>query len=368
MAEPDSVIRSKQYEKIKLIVGIADFLISFTILILSIALHWNVAFADAARRFSGNPYLVFLIFGAIYGLILGVVTFPLGFYSGYIIEHRFGLSNQSIWSWLWERVKGMLVGLLISLPIALVFYFVLRNNPQLWWFWVAVFLFFFSIVLARLAPILIFPLFYKFEPLENEALKERILRLSEKAGLKVKAVLRFNLSKTTKKANAGFTGIGKSKRIILSDTLLENFTDDEIETVFAHELGHYYHKHIRKNLVIGFCTTFIGLYLAHIFYQWGAVKLGYTALDQLEALPLLAIILTIYGLITTPLQNIISRHFERQADRYAVLQTGKKEQFISALEKLADQNLADRSPHPVIEFLFYSHPSIERRVRMVRNL
>ena len=364
----DSTERSKRYENIKLALGLADFAVSFGFLAVSLLWGWNGLLAEAVRRVVQNAYLAFLAFAGVYGLALGILTFPFDFLSGFVVEHQFGLSNQTFRAWLWEKTKSNAVGLVIALPLALGFYALLRWSPNFWWAWLAGLIFVFSVVLAQLAPVLIFPLFYKFEPLEDQTLAGRIKQLAQQVGLTVSAVFRFNLSKSTKKANAAFAGLGKTKRVLLADTLLDNFSPAEIESVVAHELGHYAHRHILKGLIVGFVLTFFGLFVAAWIYRAAVAKMGYASLDQLEALPLLAIVLTLYGLVTMPVQNAVSRHFERQADRFAVTLTGYKEEFISALEKLAEQNLANRRPHPVVEFLFYSHPSIEKRIELVRSL
>ncbi|HLF20171.1 MAG TPA: M48 family metalloprotease, partial [Bacteroidota bacterium] len=198
-------------------------------------------------------------------------------------------------------------------------------------------------------------------------LKTRIMRLCEKVGVSVEGILVFDMSKNTKKANAAFTGIGKSKRIILGDTLVANFTDDEIESVFAHELGHYKLRHVWMMIAVGTVSSFLGLFLTASLYAMSLAWFGFTAVDQLAALPLLAIGLGIYSLVTSPLSNMLSRAHERAADEYALRTTGNKESFINAMQKLAKLNLADTAPHPLIEFLFYSHPSIEKRIQAAQR-
>jgi STE24 endopeptidase len=186
--------------------------------------------------------------------------------------------------------------------------------------------------------------------------------------MSVEGVYVFDMSKNTKKANAAFTGIGKSKRIILGDTLVANFRDDEIESVFAHELGHYKLKHLWMMLGIGTVSSFFGLYLTAKAYDLSLPWFGFASLDQLAALPLLALWLGVYSLLASPLTNAISRSHERAADRYAISLTKNGEAFVNALKKLARINLADVSPHPVVEFLFHSHPSIEKRVRAIETM
>jgi STE24 endopeptidase len=264
---------------------------------------------------------------------------------------------------MWEGLKGFLVSIPISVPLLLALFFCLKSFGSMWWLPVGSVLFFLSVVLARLAPVLIFPLFYTFKPLPDGELKSTILRLCQSVGMSVEGVYVFDMSKNTKKANAAFTGIGKSKRILLGDTLVANFRDDEIETVFAHELGHYKLRHLWTMLAVGTVSSFLGLYLTAKAYELSLPWFGFASLDQLAALPLLALWLGVYSLLASPLSNAISRSHERAADRYAITLTNNGEAFANALHKLARINLADVSPHPVIEFLFHSHPSIEKRVR-----
>lgn len=242
----------------------------------------------------------------------------------------------------------------------------IREFGILWWLPFGTILFVFSVVLAQIVPILILPLFYKVTPLENESLKEKIVLLFANANLKVSNVFKFNMSKNTKKANAAFTGLGKTKRILLGDTLLDSYSEDEIETVIAHELGHYKKKHIIKNLFIGAFSSFLIFFLiAHlhgITLKW----FGFNEITQIASFPVLVIWASLIGLIQKPLSNFISRKFEYEADQYAVVSTKKPEEFVNTLEKLTDQNLGDKEPHPFVEWFFYSHPSIKNRIKNIR--
>lgn len=360
--------QAKQYHRIKIWLSLASTALFFAVTLVVVLTGLSVAVENYVRQFTANDYVALLLFAALLGLMETVVAFPLKYYSGFHIEHRFRLSNQTFGQWLWEGLKGALVGMVIGTPILLAFYYCLKVAGELWWLPVGGVLFVVSVVLARLAPTLIFPLFYKFKPLEDGEMKQRILALCERVGMAVEGVFVFNLSKNTKKANAAFTGIGKSKRVILGDTLVANFTDEEVETVVAHELGHFKLKHIWVMMIVGTVSTFLGLFLTAQLYHMSLVWFGFTSIDQLAALPLLSLWLGLYSLITTPISNAISRAHERQADRYAIELTSNAQAFTNALQKLAKVNLADPSPHPVIEFMFHSHPSIEKRVRFVQEV
>ena len=183
----------------------------------------------------------------------------------------------------------------------------------------AIGLFFFSVILARLVPIFILPIFYKITPLENENLKSKIEKLANQAGIMVKNIYSFNMSKNTKKANAAFTGLGKTKRILLGDTLLNSYSEDEVETVIAHELGHYKKKHIIKNLFIGTFTSFFTLYIIAVLYNWSLFWFGFTSINQIAALPVLSFGQWLLDCCYSLLTNIISRKFEYEADEYAIV-------------------------------------------------
>jgi STE24 endopeptidase len=359
---------AKRYAKIKLRIGLMSTAVYF-ILSLVLLVSGATRFVEVGVRvYAGNDYIALLAFAALLGLAETLLTFPLQYYSGYYLEHKYNLSNQTIWAWMLEGLKGLLVSIPIVTPLILAFYYCLKSFGSLWWLPVGSLLFLVSVVLARLAPVLIFPLFYKFQPLPDGELKSKILRLCNNVGMSVQGVFVFDLSKNTKKANAAFAGIGKSKRIILGDTLVANFRNEEIETVFAHELGHYKLRHIMVMIALGTLNSFLGLYLTAVLYEHSLTWFGFTSIDQIAALPLLAVWLGVYSLVMAPLTNIVSRSHERAADRFAIQLTRNGEAFVNALKKLATINLADVSPHPAVEFLFHSHPSIEKRIRAIELL
>lgn len=358
---------AKKYSKINQIISLSETVIFFVLTILFIASGYSKELEELAFGFTKNEYAAVLIFFGIFGIIQSAITFPLSFYSDYTLEHKYGLSNQTIPGYFKEKLKGILIGLLLGIPLLLIFYFIIKNYSESWWLILGAVIFFFSVIVGRLAPTLIMPLFYKFKPLENEDIREKILSLCEKTGIKVNGIFEFDMSKNTKKANAAFTGIGKSKRIILGDTLLKNFSPEEIETVFAHEMGHYKKRHIMKLMSVSVLMTFAGLYLTSLAYSNSLPAFGFSSVSEIAALPLLFLYLSLFGLITSPVSNILSRKFEWEADTFAIETTRDKEAFISSMEKLADQNLADKTPNKIIEFLFHSHPSIDKRIRFAED-
>ena len=358
---------AKKYSKINQIISLSETVIFFAITVIFIAGGYSKEVKELAFSFTTNDYAAVLIFFGIFGIIQSAITFSLSFYSDYTLEHKYGLSNQTIPGYFKEKIKGMLIGLLLGIPLLLIFFFIIKNYSESWWLILGAVMFFFSVIIGRLAPTLIMPLFYKFKPLENEEIKQKILSLCEKTGVRIQGIFEFNMSKNTKKANAAFTGIGKSKRIILGDTLLKNFSPEEIETVFAHEMGHYKKRHIMKLMTVSVVMTFAGLYLTSLAYSNSLNTFGFNSVSEIAALPLLFIYLSLFGLITSPISNILSRKFEWEADTFAIETTRDKGAFISAMEKLADQNLADKTPNKIIEFLFHSHPSIDKRIKFAED-
>ena len=313
----------------------------------------------------------YLVKNAVYVVVayLGyaIIYLPYSFYSGYILEHKFNLSNLTKRGWLWDYLKGLFLNVIIFVIIMEVIYVILRYLPNSWWLWSGIFWILFSIVLGKLTPVLILPLFYKIKKLENESLVNRLVVLAEKARVTILGVFEMNMSKKTKKANAMFAGLGSTKRIILGDTLLSQFSDDEIEVILAHELGHYTMKHIWQLLFFGSVTTLLGLYLTSYVIRFGVDIFHLQGVSDIAGFPLFALSMATFFMILTPLMNAFSRKLERDADLFALENTGNSDAFISSMNKLAEQNLSDRSPSAVIEFLLYSHPSIAKRVKMAQQ-
>jgi STE24 endopeptidase len=243
-------LETRRYNRIRRWLGIADFALGLVFLVGLLATGWSGTLRDLAYRAAFQNYTLAVF---LYVVMLMGIGKLLGFgldYYGFQVEHRFQLSNMRLRTWLWDEAKGFAVGVILAAVVVELLYLIIREFTQYWWLigW-GVFLGLF-VVLAQLAPVVLFPIFYKFAPLENEELKARLVRLSEKAGTKVRGVYQWKLSEKSKKANAALTGLGRTRRIILADTLLEGYSPDEIEAVLAHELGHHVHQHILKSIVV----------------------------------------------------------------------------------------------------------------------
>jgi STE24 endopeptidase len=357
----------KKYNNIKLAIGIGKGVISFVLIFLFVAFGYSSVLVKYLSGYFSNSYLLFIAFVFITGIATSILFAPINYYTEFYLEHKYKLSNQTFFKYIIEHVKGLLVSIVIGVPILFFFFYVLNEFGSLWWLLLAIGLFLISVVLGRIAPVLILPIFYKITPIDNEDLKSRIERLAKDAGIKVQNVYKFNMSKNTKKANAAFTGLGKSKRILLGDTLLEYYTQDEIETVIAHEMGHYKKKHVIKNIIIGTISSFLTLFLIAFLYENTIGIFGFDSITQIAALPILSLWGAIIGLVQSPFNNILSRKFEYEADEYAVTATSKPGPYISTLKKLTEQNLADKDPHPFVEWFFYSHPSIKNRINALKK-
>ena len=314
-----------------------------------------------------NTLLINGLYFLFFGLGFYLIHLPLHFYSQYVLEHRFDLSNQTVAAWFTDDLKGGILGFFISLLIVEVIYILLGRSPDHWWIGAGFFWFFISVVLAKLTPDFIIPLFHKYQSIENPTLKKRIFDLFEKCQTGLKDIYAIDFSRKTKKANAFLCGMGKSRRVVLSDTLLANFNEEEIELVVAHELGHYKHGDIVKILFLSGAVTFIGFFLIHQYFRHAVGAYQLSGIDDISFLPMVLSAFMLFGIGTGPMLNGYSRAIERAADRFAIETTGKPKAFISMMQKLGEMNLAEFEPSPFIEWFLYDHPPIAKRIAFARG-
>jgi STE24 endopeptidase len=316
-----------------------------------------------------DPWLLIAAFSLVFGGIFMLLGLPLNYYGGFLLPHRYGQSTQTLGGWIGDQVKGLLIGAPLGLLLLELAYLALRTAGDSWWLWAAGGLLVFNVMLSNLAPILIMPLFNKYTPLgdEHAELANRLMHLARRTGTRVKGVYKFDLSRRTKAANAALTGIGNTRRIILGDTMIREFTPDEVETVLAHELGHHVHHDIVVYIALGTVLTTAGLYAAAVVMKWVVAAFGFMDLADPAALPALIIVLGTCGLLSMPLENAVSRWREAMADHFALEITGKGSAFASAFVRLANQNLGEVDPEGWVVWMFYSHPPLGRRIEAART-
>jgi len=356
---------AKSYSHQKYTLSIIDTIYSITLILFFLGSGFSLSL-EAFLKSSNLPnYLLPAVFLLISSLLYYFLNLPLNFYAGFTLEHKFNQTKQKAGAWWIDQLKSAILGYIISLILALSFYWVLGKFSQ-WWLVISVFWIFFSLVLAKLTPILIIPLFFKSKKLEDELLRQRIVNLAAKMRIKLLDVFEIDFSKKTLKANAAFTGMGKSKRVLLADTLKDKYSHAEIEVILAHEFAHYRLGHILKLIIVNSLLT-LGLF--YLIFKTSGQALAIfklNSLRQLAGLPLIFLYFILFGIILAPLEAMVSRLFEKEADNLALKVTGAQEAFISLMEKLASQNLADRNPHPLIKFLFFTHPPIDERIKIAK--
>jgi len=359
--------RARQYSRIKYKLFFAGMLLG----ILFLGLYQFVFSVPAARlcralapSYYGSIAIYLLIFSAVNYL----VTLPLHFYGSFIIEHRFSLSRQSFKNWVKDEVKKTLLSVPIFICVIAGFYAIVRSTGGLWWIFAAVGWFFFTVIFTRIMPTVIIPLFYKYSKLERAELVGKIVDCAGKAGIKELSVFSLDLSSKTKKANAALVGLGGSRRVVLGDTLISNFTDDEIVSVCAHEFAHHVHRHIAKLIAFSCLATGAGFFVLNLFLNLIVTAFHAEAVYDIVIFPVLMIILTLSNLVFMPVQSAYSRKLEREADMSAINLTANPAAFISVMDKLADMNLSDRNPPLFIKWIFYDHPTIDERIAMARSV
>jgi len=359
--------RAKEYQKKHQVLTLIGLVLTPLILLIVLISPLSILFRDTAFTISENPYAACAVYFLMFTLFSFVIELPFSFYSSYTVEHQFNLSTQTLSAWALDFLKKTSLSMVFFLVLLEGLYALIWNFPTRWWIlaWAGYALISFGV--GKVFPVVIIPLFYKYGKVEQESLRQKIVTLAAKYKMPLENVYTINLSKTTKKANAAFMGMGKTKRVVLSDTLIENFTEIEIETVVAHELGHFIHKDIWKQLGFGLLTSLALFRLTFQIVPASAEFLGFQGAGDLASLPILFIVFYVGGLLLMPIQNGFSRILERAADRFALQACPDKETFISCMDKLGKVNLADPDPHPVYEWFFYDHPAIGKRIQMARD-
>jgi len=354
----------KRYQRLKLWSGLASM--GVTLAVLAFFALWAAPKVDS--RLTGwigeSRWLRLIAWGFLLAATMEMLTLPFAFWSGFVLEKRYELSTQTLGGWVWKQVKSWLIGGPLGLVLLLGLYALIWYGSTYWWVWAALGWLAVTVILGQLLPVVVLPLFYKVTRLDDAPLLERLHRLADGTGLNVEGIYRLHLSEETRKANAALTGLGRTRRVLLGDTLLDSFTPEEIEVVFAHEVGHHVHRHLPKMIAGNVVLAGAGLWLVNVILQRAAEPLGYASFDDPTALSLVLLVLMLFGLPFGPLLNAVSRFFEVQCDRYALLRTHNPLAYRSAFTKLARLNKADPDPHPLVVWLYHDHPPIRQRLAL----
>jgi STE24 endopeptidase len=363
---PEDGARARIYHRRQLALSLLGLALSVTYLLVLIETRAATHLTEYVARWTTMWWLelgiVLLVLAGAYRL----VTLPLHWLGGYWLPRRFGLLHQPFRRWLWDAVKAGLIGGMLGLLAVLIIYALLRVTPW-WWLWgAAIFLAGYAL-LALVAPIWLVPLFYRLTPLPDGLLLTRLLALARRVGVPVSGVFVVDQSRKSRTANAAVTGLGRTRRILLFDTLLDEFTPEEVEAVLAHELAHQLHGDIRRGLLVQGALTLVTFWIADLALRCGVGWLGLDGPADIAGLPLFGLILMLVSLAALPVANGWSRRVEWQADRFALQTIPDPRAFIRSMERLATLNLAEREPHRLEEFFLYSHPAIERRIAHARQ-
>jgi len=347
----DFLSTTSSYSRIALLISVSQRLLSWIFMFGLIFIFW--------KNFHANnriPILLACGIFVLFNIFLYIILLPLQYYRGFVIEHRFGLSNQTFYEWFLDILKDRAISLLINTFILTIIYILIIYVQKNWWLAAAAIFILFLILSIFIFPVLIEPLFYNFQELEDKELKEEIIKITDRADIEVDKILVADASRKTTRINAYFTGIGKTKRIVIYDNLLNRNPKNEVLSVIAHELGHWKYKHIFISLLIGSASIVLLLFILRLFQS------GLNLNVSIKSVLILFILFSLISYITIPFQNFISRNFEKQADYTALKLTGDPETQINMFKKLAVSNLSNVVPHPVLKFIIFSHPPIMERI------
>ncbi|MGC9466962.1 MAG: M48 family metallopeptidase [Anaerolineae bacterium] len=366
--DPQRQAKAETYARTRRMWMLVELVVSLGLLLV----FWLSGLSQALRDLwidlgVSNPWALTAVYVLTLEIAGTLLFLPLGYWTGYVLPHRYDLSTQTLAGWLKDQAKILGLEILLGIPAIEVIYWLLRTQPNTWWMWGAGFMILLNTILGALAPVLLVPIFYKLEPLEDEALVDRIKDLAQRTGTKVAEVKTIDLSSRTTAANAMVMGLGSTKRIALGDTLYEDFSSDEIESVLAHELGHQIHHDLELGIAVQTVLTIAGFYLVHVILRWSVHRFGFDSIADLAALPFVAMVGMLGSLAIGPLINAYSRWRERMADRFALDVIESPTAFANAMIRLSNQNLAEADPPEWVVWLLYDHPPIKERIEMARR-
>jgi STE24 endopeptidase len=360
--------KASRYHRLGRRAGVLSTVWTGVILLALLATGASLLLREWAAGLAGaHPALVVALYVLILSLLIDAATLPFSLFRGFLLERRYGLSTETFGHWWKDHLKAVAIGVMFAELGASFVYFALREWPASWWAIAGAGYAIVAIVLVNLAPVVLLPMFFSFKPLEKETLRDRLTALATKAGTRIMGVYEWTLSDRTKKANAALTGIGNTRRILLSDTLLAEYSDDEIEVILAHELAHHVHKDIWTSVVVDVALTLAGLLAAHRALQAAVAVIGLEGISDPAGIPILLLTAGAIGLSVRPLVNAVSRSHERRADSYALTMTENPSAFITAMRRLGQQNLAEDNPSKLVQAFFYTHPPIKERLRAAQE-
>ena len=357
---------ARRYEKEKRLLGLAGTALS---LVLLLAFYWSGLSWRLAHVFSGhNVSLAFLVYVGVLLAWMSVLTLPLSYYAGHIHEHKWNFSTQTAGNWLLDQAKSFAVSFVLGSLLLALLLWIMARFPGTWWLIAGLGSALVSVILATLFPIVILPIFHRYAPVEDQELTGSLQKILAQEGLKSSGFYKEDMSRKTRKENAFLAGLGKTRRVVLGDNLMENMTPPEIVSIIAHEVGHYKHRHIWKGITLGTAQQVVVFYLLHLIMRAAFPDFLLSTRSTLSLLPLLIIIAgAVSGFLFGPLGNALSRRMEKDADLYAITHIEHKKPFLTALAGLADRNLANAYPVRWVKVLYYSHPPIGERLELLER-
>lgn len=363
----DTTAKAKNYQRYRIVITFTSLAFSSVFLAVFQLSGISKDLATWCNGVVGNFYGSLALYILIFNATFFLTGLALDFYGGFIVEHKFALSNQTAGRWLVDEVKKAVLSFTVSLFLIEAIYAAGKFSPVHGWIFASIIWLIFTVGFSMLFPVLVIPLFYKYIPLNNDDLRLRIMTLAKKIDIIIMEISMIDFSKNSRKANAAVVGWGGTRRVVLADNLINEFTPDEVEVVIAHEMAHYKLWHIWKLVFAHTTVTVIFFYILWQGLPTIALLLGVANAFDIALLPAVVFCFATFEFVSAPFLNAYSRYLESQADRLAIDATGKLSAFVSLMKRLSWKNLSDDKPHPVIEFLFYDHPPINKRIKMAER-
>ena len=364
--------RAVRYHRLKRRARAGGVTVGAGLLVLSLASGASAWLRDAAGWLASaapvlaRPWLTVALYVVVLFAAAEACALPVSAYHGFLLDRQYGIGRQSFGGWLADSAKAAAVGLVLALGASALVYFALRLWPSWWWLPAATALTVVSAAITFAAPVVLLPLFFQFEPLRRETLRDRLLDLASRAGTRVLGAYEWKLGAKSRAANAALVGLGRTRRIVVSDTLLAGYSDDEIEVILAHELAHHVHGDIRTTILADAVLTCLALLCGHLALRQLGPLVGVRDVADVAGLPILLLAAGTVSLVTLPIVNACSRRHERRADRFALDLTRNPDAFASAMRRLGAQNLAEEHPSRLVEWWFHSHPPLPQRIQAAR--